>query len=109
MDAREHDDRWPDRSRWRGRHEDLSRSARTRAEDAFAVRSGAAFSGLMPRWHLPLDPDCPAVTRVIEAQMNDPIWASAGVEEEWWEDFEKRHRSGCDRCREYGVINIEVM
>lgn len=63
----------------------------------------------MPRWEMPLDPDCPEVAAAHEAQANDPMWAYADIGEEWWEDFGKRHRPDCERCQEYGAANVEVV
>lgn len=60
------------------------------------------------REYLPLDPDCPAVAKAHQAQAEDPMWAYADIGEEWWEDFRKRHFPICERCRTFGVENIEV-
>ena len=58
------------------------------------------------RFHHPLDPDCPAVTRYREE--DDPIMRLSGCADEFAADFARAHRSRCDRCVEYGAENVEV-
>ena len=61
------------------------------------------------RWHAPVDPNCPAVLAQRAAYRNDPIMQESGCEEEFMEDFETRHRAKCERCKQFGAANIEVV
>jgi len=63
----------------------------------------------MPRWNTPLDPECPEVQKFSETMSNDPMVDYSGVGDELWEDFHKKHQGECERCREYGAANIEVV
>lgn len=59
------------------------------------------------QWHNPLDPECPDVVE-WEKGLDDPIMRLSGCAGEFNADFEKRHRSDCDRCQLYGAENIEI-
>lgn len=61
----------------------------------------------MARWHMPLDPDCPAVQDMWES-LSDPITVAYGIGGEIFEHFEAKHRAKCDQCQAYGAENIEV-
>jgi hypothetical protein len=64
----------------------------------------------MPRWHAPLDPECPQVWAFMDRLINDPMTSAMGAPvDEFYEDFERRHRAKCKRCQEYGAANIEVI
>jgi len=60
------------------------------------------------RYHAPLDPDCPKVREFNQSFYDDPITAECGCADEIAEAWERRHRSECQRCREFGCENIEV-
>lgn len=61
------------------------------------------------RWYAPLDPECPVVAEYTEALWSDPMTAYSGCGDEIMEDFERKHRSECKRCQEYGAENIDVV
>jgi len=61
------------------------------------------------RYHQPLDPDCPAVQQYQENTASDPIMEFSGCADEFFAAFEREHRETCERCREFGVANIEVI
>lgn len=64
----------------------------------------------MARWHAPLDPECPEVIRYRQSLYGDPLGRAMGAPlDEFWEDFENKHRRECKRCQEYGAANIEVI
>ena len=64
----------------------------------------------MPRWHSPLDPNCPEYTRFVNSLFEDPMTEAMGAPtDDIMEDFERRHRAKCKRCQEYGAANIEVV
>ena len=64
----------------------------------------------MPRWHAPCDPECPEYASYVEALFGDPMTQAMGAPvDEIMDDFEKRHRSKCKHCQEYGAANIEVV
>jgi hypothetical protein len=58
------------------------------------------------RYHAPCDPDCPKYRRYVDALYNDPMSEGAPLGE-IMEEFERNHRRKCERCKEYGVANIE--
>lgn len=60
------------------------------------------------QYYAPLDPDCPDVRDFYEGHDNDPISQMCGCMGEITGDFERRHRSACKRCQEYGAANIDV-
>lgn len=62
----------------------------------------------MAHWHAPLDPDCPKVEEFMQSA-DDPMMQQSGCFGEFLEDFEKKHRSECERCQEYGAANIEAV
>ena len=64
----------------------------------------------MPRWHYPLDPDCPRVAQFFLDMMLDPMNYSipSDVLRDLTWDFAKRHRAKCPRCVEFGAANVEV-
>lgn len=62
----------------------------------------------MYHYHAPLDPECPEVEAYYRAESEDPMSAECGCMDEINANFEKRHRSKCERCQEYGAANIEV-
>ena len=62
------------------------------------------------RYHAPLDPDCPEVSRFSSDLFDDPMTEAMGAPtDEIMEGFERRHRSKCKRCQEFGAANIEVV
>lgn len=62
------------------------------------------------RYHAPLDPNCPKVTEFEEALFGDPMTVAMGAPtDDIMEGFYRRHRLGCNRCREFGNANIEVV
>lgn len=62
----------------------------------------------MPRFHAPVDPDCPVVSKFNE-QLNNPEDHIVGAPyDDVVQSFENKHRSSCERCIEYGCANIEV-
>jgi hypothetical protein len=64
----------------------------------------------MPRWHAPLDPNCPAVADYTNCLFDDPMTGAMGAPvDDIMEDFEKSHRKTCKRCQEFGAANIEVV
>ncbi len=58
------------------------------------------------RYHAPLDPECEMVHAFISLLNDDPI--ARTMADEIIEIFELRHRQTCERCREFGLANIEV-
>lgn len=56
--------------------------------------------------HLPLDPDCP--DNPMGDFWNDPMTAYSGCGDELAPLIESRHRAKCERCRMFGVENIEI-
>lgn len=71
----------------------------------------------MQRWgsyHAPLDPDCPGAQEEvfdrIRSMSEDPMTQHYGVDvSEFSDDWERKHRAGCERCQEFGAANIEVI
>lgn len=62
------------------------------------------------QWHAPLDPNCPTVRDKTDRLLNDPMtWAYGAPVDDIMEAFERKHRGECDRCREFGAANIEVV
>lgn len=62
------------------------------------------------KWHAPVDPDCPEVREFTDSLLNDPMTEAMGAPvDEILEAFEARHRQTCERCREFGAANIEVV
>lgn len=70
------------------------------------------------RYHAPLDPGCTEVEHAFQIPMTDeetgeeywiedPYASMCG--EELYDDFETKHRLKCERCRTFGVENIEVV
>jgi len=63
----------------------------------------------MARWHAPCDPECPEYEQYYRGLVDDPMTTAMGAPvDEIMEDFENKHRAGCERCREFGAANIEV-
>lgn len=62
----------------------------------------------MYHYHAPLDPECPEVNAFYES-LDDPIMRESGCTGEFIGDFENRHRLECERCKEYGLANLEVV
>jgi hypothetical protein len=60
------------------------------------------------RWNYPLDPNCPEVI-ALDGVLDDPMTVASGVGDEIMEDFERKHRSKCKRCQEFGAANVEVV
>jgi hypothetical protein len=58
--------------------------------------------------HAPLDPDCPD-NPVDQGFWDDPITVASGVGDEIAADLEAKHRRTCERCRNFGAANIEVV
>lgn len=65
----------------------------------------------MPRWFMPLDPECPTVQQFMEGLYDDPYTSvvPSDVIGDVTEDFRTRHLRQCKRCQEYGASNIEVI
>ncbi len=61
------------------------------------------------RYHMPVDPECPAVEAYTSALYDDPMSQECGCLDEIVESFERRHAPGCLRCRTFGCENIEVV
>lgn len=62
----------------------------------------------MAKWRHPLDPKCPAVRYFTRDLLSDPLTQMGAPIDDIMEDFERRHRSVCERCRLYGLENIEI-
>lgn len=62
------------------------------------------------RWVYPLDPDCPEVNNFRDTLYNDPMsgMVPSDVLGELMEDYERKHRAKCKRCKEYGAANVDV-
>lgn len=65
------------------------------------------------RWHAPLDPSCPEVEHAFQIEVEPGVWIddpyASYVMDDLMEDFERRHSATCERCREYGLENIEIV
>ncbi len=62
------------------------------------------------KYHAPLDPECPVVAEFESNLFDDPMTDAMGAPtDDIMEGFERRHRSKCPRCQEYGAANIEVV
>jgi hypothetical protein len=60
-------------------------------------------------YRAPLDPECPHVEAYMAALFGDPMTPARGAPtDEICEDFARRHRRSCERCRYFGLANIEV-
>jgi len=60
-------------------------------------------------YYMPCDPECPEYREYVESLLNDPMTIAMGAPtDEIMEDFEKRHRVGCNHCLEYGTANVDV-
>lgn len=64
-------------------------------------------------WHVPLDPDCPAVAHAFQIEVEPGVWIddpmAGSVLDDLWESFRRRHLPNCLQCQEYGAANIEVV
>ena len=61
------------------------------------------------RYRAPLDPACPEVSSFMDALFDDPMTEAMGAPtDDICEGFERKHRSRCPRCQEYGAANIEI-
>ena len=61
------------------------------------------------QFYLPLDPDCPDVLRFMTSLFDDPMTqAMCAPTDDIQEAFERKHRSKCKRCQEFGAANINV-
>lgn len=61
------------------------------------------------KWIYPVDPECPQVAEFQDSLFNDPMTAAMGAPtDEISEEWERKHRTRCPRCRDYGVKNAEV-
>ena len=61
------------------------------------------------RYHMPVDTECPEVRAYRDCLLNDPMTHAMGAPvDEILEAWENKHRQTCERCREYGLANIEV-
>lgn len=61
------------------------------------------------KWHAPVDPECPEVANFNHNLYSDPMSELCGCLDEIQESWEARHAKECERCREYGCANIEVV
>lgn len=60
-------------------------------------------------YRFPLDPDCPGYAKIVDALMDDPMTEAMGAPvDDIMEDFGRRHRNRCQRCRDYGAANVEA-
>ncbi len=60
--------------------------------------------------HLPLDPECPEVVEFNSSFWDDPpTTKDCEFSDEIFETWETEHRTQCERCRQYGYANIEVL
>ena len=59
----------------------------------------------MSRWNHPCDPECPAYREFVDALFGDPITYAAPTDE-IMEEFERRHRITCERCQDFGNVEI---
>jgi hypothetical protein len=59
-------------------------------------------------WHAPLDPECTAVRKYLDALYNDPMSEGAPLDD-IVQGFERSHRRKCTRCQTFGAANIEVI
>jgi hypothetical protein len=57
-------------------------------------------------YYAPLDPDCP--DNHMQEFWDDPMTAYSGCGDELAEMLEKEHRANCQRCKEYGLENIDI-
>lgn len=63
-----------------------------------------------PRYHAPLDPECPAVESFMTSLFDDPMTDAMGAPtDDIVEGFERRHRATCERCQSYGAANIDIV
>ncbi len=61
------------------------------------------------RWRCPVDPDCPKVRDFKEKLLNDPMTHAMGAPvDDILEGFDTKHSASCERCREFGAMNVEV-
>ncbi len=61
------------------------------------------------KYEFPLDPECPVVSRTRNDLLDDPMTSHAGAPvDEILEDFARKHRQSCERCRDFGLANVEV-
>ena len=61
------------------------------------------------RYHFPIDPDCPVVREYMDTLFDDPMTEAMGAPtDDIVEFFRRRHIQTCDRCRKYGVDNVEL-
>lgn len=61
------------------------------------------------KWNFPLDPECPDVVAFIQAIQEDPMSYECPCLDEVIEGWENKHRLQCERCKEFGVANVEVI
>ncbi len=61
------------------------------------------------QFYAPLDPECPEVREYVDTLLDDPMTEAMGAPvDEILEAFERKHRQQCQRCRDYGLENIEI-
>lgn len=65
-------------------------------------------TSMRPQWYTPLDPECPEVREREESVSDDPIMKMSGCAGEFYEAFRAKHLQECERCREYGAVNIDI-
>lgn len=67
----------------------------------------------MPKFYMPLDPDCPGAQDTfysIECLNDDPMTEHYGVDvAEFATPMINKHRAECDRCQDFGAAHIEVI
>ena len=61
------------------------------------------------KYHAPLDSDCLKVVEFYSSLYEDPMSDACDCLDEICELWESRHHKECERCREYGLANIEVV
>lgn len=67
--------------------------------------------GMNGQWYFPLDHGCPEVEQFHRCMAEDPMneVIPSDVLSDVTDDFERRHRKACARCREFGAANVEVI
>ena len=64
----------------------------------------------MWKYYAPCDPECPEYSEYYRCLVDDPMTSAMGAPvDDIMEGFERKHRATCERCREYGAENIDVV
>ena len=59
------------------------------------------------RYDYPLDPECPDYPLI--GFYDDPITIASGCADEIAPLIESKHRQECERCRDFGLANVDVV